>query len=106
MSSGSASEAESVVINSGPLIALARGSLLHVLGQLPIRFFCPEEVCQELDQGAARGLTPVPIPSVQVQVLAGPLSDLLRASLGDGEAEAETSGSVLLLTVTFVSPAV
>jgi hypothetical protein len=50
--------AERVVINTGPLIALARAEALDIVGRLPIEFVCPAEVRQELDEGAASGHLP------------------------------------------------
>ena len=47
--------AERIVINTGPLIALARMDALDAIGQLPVEFVCPSEVRQELDEGAAQG---------------------------------------------------
>lgn len=37
----SRARAERIVINTGPLIALARMDALHVPGQLPYQFICP-----------------------------------------------------------------
>jgi hypothetical protein len=47
--------AERIVINTGPLIALARMDALDVPGQLPYEFICPNEVRAELDEGASFG---------------------------------------------------
>jgi predicted nucleic acid-binding protein len=47
--------AERIVINTGPLIALARMDALNVPGQLPYEFICPSEVRAELDQGTSHG---------------------------------------------------
>jgi hypothetical protein len=47
--------AERVVINTGPLIALAKMDSLDVTGQLPLEFICPADVRDELDEGAAQG---------------------------------------------------
>ena len=40
--------AERIVINTGPLIALARMDALDVAGQLPYQFICPSQVREEL----------------------------------------------------------
>ena len=45
--------AERIVINTGPLIALARMGALDIGAQLPYEFICPLEVKDELDDGAA-----------------------------------------------------
>lgn len=47
--------AERIVINTGPLIALARMDALDVPGQLPYEFICPRQVREELDDGASLG---------------------------------------------------
>lgn len=46
---------ERIVINTGPLIALARAEALDLAGRLPLRFICPREVREELDAGTAEG---------------------------------------------------
>ena len=43
--------AERIVINTGPLITLARIEALHIPEQLPFEFVCPEQVREELDAG-------------------------------------------------------
>jgi predicted nucleic acid-binding protein len=47
--------AERLVINTGPLIALARMDALDVPGHLPYEFICPSQVRDELDEGASLG---------------------------------------------------
>ena len=47
--------AERIVVNTGPLIALARIEALDVVGRLPFEVICPQEVRDELDQGAEIG---------------------------------------------------
>ena len=44
--------AERLVVNTGPLIALARIEVLDVIGRLPFEIICPQEVRDELDEGA------------------------------------------------------
>jgi len=44
-----------IVINASPLIAFARMGALDIIGQLPFDFVCPQQVKDELDEGAARG---------------------------------------------------
>ncbi len=51
-----------LVINTGPLITLARADLLEVVGNLPLEFVCPEEVQQEILAGTAKG-HPEALPS-------------------------------------------
>ncbi len=51
--------AKRVVINTGPLIALAKAEVLDVAARLPIEFICPSQVHNELLTGANLGLIPV-----------------------------------------------
>ena len=78
--------ADRIVINTGPLIALARMDALDAIGQLPIEFICPVEVREELDEGAAQGY-PLIAPSwLAVVPLAASLSPVSVAALDKGEA--------------------
>lgn len=45
-----------VVINTGPLIALAAADALEIAGQLPLQLICPAEVQRELFGSGAPGL--------------------------------------------------
>jgi hypothetical protein len=47
--------AETIVINTGPLITLQRMDALFVPAQLPYSFICPEQVRDELNEGALVG---------------------------------------------------
>lgn len=49
--------AERIVINTGPLITLARIDCLGIAAQLPFEFISPEQVRRELDSGGARTIT-------------------------------------------------
>jgi hypothetical protein len=40
--------ADSIVINTGPLISLGRASAFHIIGQLPLLFLIPQEVAHEI----------------------------------------------------------
>ncbi len=46
---------EQIIINASPLIAFARMGALDIIGQLPFDFICPQQVKDELDEGATRG---------------------------------------------------
>jgi hypothetical protein len=46
---------ESVAINTGPLIALARAGALDLAAKLPFDFICPPQVQDELADGADQG---------------------------------------------------
>lgn len=78
--------ADRIVINTGPLVALARGGALPVGAALPYEFLCPAEVRAELDAGAARGHPDVRAPWLCVVALAAPLDPVATATLDLGEA--------------------
>jgi predicted nucleic acid-binding protein len=79
--------ADRIVMNTGPLIALAQASALDVAGALPIQFCCPDEVKSEFDEGVQLGLSNATWPAwLQVIPLAQPLNPLARLSLDPGEA--------------------
>jgi hypothetical protein len=54
--------ADRIVINTGPLVALARADVLDIVGQLPFKFVSPAEVREELDEGARAGYVDVGPP--------------------------------------------
>lgn len=75
-----------IVINTGPIIALARGGALELLGALPLRFVCPPQVEDEVRAGSASG-HPVTWPrGVQVLELRGRVDSLASVALDVGEA--------------------
>lgn len=78
--------AERIVIDTGPLVALARTDVLDVIGGLPLAFVCPSEVRAELDAGAGSEHVKVDVPWLQVVSLAAPLDPVSRAALDLGEA--------------------
>lgn len=78
--------AERIVINTGPLIALARMDALEVIAGLPVEFICPQEVKDELDAGAAQGYAVITPPWLTVVPLSSPLSPVSVAGLDPGEA--------------------
>lgn len=45
--------ADRIVVDTGPLIAVARAQAMHVLGALPFEFICPPQVRAELDRRGA-----------------------------------------------------
>jgi predicted nucleic acid-binding protein len=78
--------AERIVINTGPLIALARMDALDVPGQLPYEFICPTEVREELDEGASLGYAAIePAWLTVVPLSAAPSAESIGA-LDEGEA--------------------
>ena len=75
-----------LVINSGPLITLARAQLLDVVGKLPVEFVCPEEVHREILEGTAKG-HPEALPSwVTPLSLSLPVHSVVLTNLDLGEA--------------------
>jgi predicted nucleic acid-binding protein len=80
------SEAEQVVINTGPLITLGRAGAFAVIEQLPIRFIAPPPVVEEIAAGAAAGHS-ITLPGwIEVVALAAPLAPLACQMLDAGEA--------------------
>jgi predicted nucleic acid-binding protein len=78
--------AERIIINTGPLITLARMDALDVPAQLPYEFICPQEVQAELEAGVVAG-HPVVNPSwLQTRPLQGALSRMVLSALDAGEA--------------------
>ncbi len=75
-----------IVIDTGPLITLARANLLKVVSVLPGEFFCPEEVMEEIAKGVALGYPDARAAWLQAVALSKPLSALAVATLDVGEA--------------------
>jgi len=84
--SSSYAVAERLVINTGPLIAFERIDCLEVIGELPYKILCPQEVRTELDEGEAAGHPRVDPPWLEVKALAKPLSRVSLVGLDRGEA--------------------
>ena len=80
------SMADRIVINTGPLIALASADRLALLEDLPWDFICPPEVRAELDGGAARGLPPIIPRGLLVEPLREQLHPISLGTLDRGEA--------------------
>jgi len=77
---------ERIVINTGPLIVLARIGALDVIGQLPYQFICPDAVRAELDRGETAGYARIAPSWLQVIPLATAPSPIILAALDLGEA--------------------
>ena len=75
-----------LVINTGPLIALARVEALELVGRLPFRMLCPPQVRAELDAGARAGYLKVTPPWLVVEPLMRPLDPVASVNLDAGEA--------------------
>lgn len=78
--------AERIVVNTGPLITLARIDCLDVVGRLPFEFLCPEQVRKELDEGEESGHPRVAPEWLTAIPLSGPLPAISVAALDEGEA--------------------
>jgi hypothetical protein len=78
--------ADRIVLDSGPLVALARADALDVLAAFPDSFVAPLQVRFELEAGAERGHVVIDTPSVVYLPLADALNPLALAELGAGEA--------------------
>ena len=77
--------AERIVINSGPLIALARMGALDVPGKLPYEFICPSQVRDKLDEGAVLGYETISPAWLTIISLSAPPSAISVAALDEGE---------------------
>jgi predicted nucleic acid-binding protein len=77
---------EPIVINTGPLIALARAEALDVVGRLPLQFLCPVEVRQELNRGLPLGHPAIDPSWLQTVALERPPHPVALAALDLGEA--------------------
>ncbi len=78
--------ADRLVINTGPLIALARAEALEVVAALPIEIIAPLEVQAELEAGVAAGHPWVSAPFVRFLPLSSALNPIAIANLDIGEA--------------------
>lgn len=78
--------AERLIINTGPLITLARIDSLDAIGRLPYEFICPEAVRRELDEGEAEGYPRVAPDWLAVRSLSAPPAGVALAALDLGEA--------------------
>lgn len=73
-----------MVVNAGPLIALARAEALDVVARLPFEFICPEEVAAELRAGVQAGY-PIAHPGwLRTLALAEPLHPIALSTLDRG----------------------
>jgi predicted nucleic acid-binding protein len=75
-----------IVIDTGPLILLAKIEALPVAARLPHQFLAPQNVMDELAAGLALGYQAVDAPWLQVVELNSPIPKMIRATLDDGEA--------------------
>ena len=78
--------AERIVINTGPLIALAKAEALDVAARLPLEFICPPQVHEELAAGVRAGHLTIAPDWLHVVELSAPPPALARAAIDLGEA--------------------
>lgn len=78
--------ADRIVVNTGPLIALALIDAIDIPGMLPYEFCCPFEVRCELDQGESLGYARISPEWLHVVSLKNPVSQLTSFALDSGEA--------------------
>jgi uncharacterized protein len=81
-----AEENKSIVVNSGPLIALTHAGVVGLLSSLPFRFISTLHVRQELDRTDGDGKVAVPSDIVSFEDLDGDLDTSLVDALDPGEA--------------------
>ncbi len=77
---------ERLVINTGPLIALAKANALDVAEQLPYEMLSPPQVRTELDAGLEEGYRQIRPDWLKVEPLQRPLESVATVTLGAGEA--------------------
>jgi predicted nucleic acid-binding protein len=79
-------EAESIVINTGPLLALSRGQMLKLLESLPFQFQTTSYVLAELEAGLEAGNQSIPQENLRLVQLKTPIHASLASELHAGEA--------------------
>ncbi|MBI2217166.1 MAG: DUF3368 domain-containing protein [Candidatus Rokubacteria bacterium] len=77
---------ETLVIDIGPIVALARAGALDLVARLPIEFVCPPEVKAELDEGQRAGYPAAASAWLKVVPLVTPVDPLATAAVDPGEA--------------------
>lgn len=79
--------AETIVINTGPLILLDKAQAFDVVSRLGFDFIAPPAVRSELDAGTAKGLPAIHPPWLAIVPLNGPIPTQISALLDLGEAQ-------------------
>ena len=74
-----------IIVNTGPLITLAKIDALYVVGQLPFRFISPREVYEELKAGESLGYTKAEPEWLEIKSIAAPVAPMVLTSLDLGE---------------------
>jgi predicted nucleic acid-binding protein len=78
---------ETLIMNTGPLILLAKIDALDIVGRLPYDFICPRAVRDELDAGILKGHPAIAPAWLKIQTVSAPFSPLSAITLDRGEAE-------------------
>ncbi len=78
--------AELLVINTGPILTLAKIGALEIAGNLPYHFLTPEQVVEELEEGRNIGHPHIKPAWIEVRRLCEPLRRFDSVTLGKGEA--------------------
>jgi predicted nucleic acid-binding protein len=78
--------AERIVLDTGPILALACADALNPIGDLPIDFVAPIEVRDELEEGVRRGYPAAAATWLRFAKLTAAVSPLAIAELDRGEA--------------------
>lgn len=77
--------ATEIIVNTGPLIALAKMDALSVIGRLPFRFISPREVYDELRTGELLGFLKIVPEWLEMKALSSSVTPLALTSLDLGE---------------------
>jgi len=74
-----------IIVNTGPLITLAKIEALSFIGQLPFRFISPQEVFEELKAGESLGYPIIHPDWLEIAKLSGPVTPAALTALDLGE---------------------
>jgi uncharacterized protein len=74
-----------IIINTGPLITLARIDAIGVISHLPFRFISPQEVFEELKEGESLGYPKVSPEWLVIKSLTVPVTPATLTALDLGE---------------------
>jgi uncharacterized protein len=77
--------AAEIIVNTGPIITLAKIEALCVVGRLPFRFISPKEVYEELKAGERLGYPEIAPKWLEIKSLAEPVTPVALAAMDLGE---------------------
>lgn len=78
--------ADTLVINTGPIVALCLAGATDLVGRLSLTFLAPREVAEEIARGQRLGYRVAMPDWISVTTLAQPVGTLGRSTLDAGEA--------------------